>query len=397
MIESPDFHTPKSSRGSLSFHTPSRGSLSFYTPSRDSLGFQTPKTSKDSNDFQTPKTSKDSDFDEMPEMDISRNRSHSILIPGDIIKSQHIDKPLLEAQDQKNLGVCFAHATTRLIVRFIAKIIPTILDYKNDFEDDKKCYITDANDITEIKFILTINKCKNKNRYNYIVLYYYIFVLITNKYGCAGNITNIILRDFIDTSFLTQDLIITKEIDKKARTIIGIFKDSLKDTYNLHVDIFETRNNKNYKKNWITDFPEGAKKALKSGLYVIMDFYLPVNQMEQITNIFNISKTTTCVPPILGHSVIITKWEIEPYTKLETVTILNSWGKGWGNDGMIKINALNYDKFSINHSCHHYYMQPLRFKYFLISSTSKGKSKKSKRKSKHKSKKNQKKIKKSNA
>lgn len=364
-------------------HDSKKLSDNFMTPKTSiSDKFITPKTSKSDN-FITPKSSLSSDFITPKTSPVlnQRDRTYSILIPpNDIIESSAIiKKPSLEAQHQKNAEICFAHTTARIIVRFMAKIIPTILKYKNDFDKNPDCYIIDA-DITDIKFILTKNKCTNKNRYNHLVIYYYILVFITNKYGCDGSITDIILQDFVDTGFLTSDTVITKGIDNKATTIIQTFNKAIvkkRLSYAVRIDIFDINNNKSYRKNWITDFPENAKKALKEGQYIIMDFYLPVNQWELITDVFNVSRTTTCVPPISGHSVVITNWEIDPYTQLETVTILNSWGKQWGNDGMVKINALNYDKFAINHTCNN--KEPIRFKYFILSHNSKGRKSKSKK------------------
>ena len=84
-------------------------------------------------------------------------------------------------------------------------------------------------------------------------------------------------------------------------------------------------------------------------MYIAFGFSMPQNQWYTINdkNILDANQITfnKCTMPINGHEVVITKWEPN------YITILNSWGTGWGNRGFIRLPSKNFYKFVMTPAC----------------------------------------------
>jgi len=347
--------------------------------------------------------------DSFQEEIITRPRSNPISINKDDIYNASNSIPInrtssIGAEDQRSEGSCFAYASARLITRLITQMIPTYftitpdesnLLYNNktstNIEKYKNCFVSDSTDLNLVRNVLSSNICPINKRYNHMILFYYTLFTIKKQYGCNGGDPEIILARFAETPYDLYRLkyeildgteysknkpngyIISKPIDAKARALIleyisfiggnEIEVDQEKELLSLN-DASES-----YEKNWITQFPEGAKAALANNMYVGFTFAMPINQAPTInrSGIFDISPALPkeCIGPIMAHIVIITHWEPN------YVTILNTWGSGWGNNGSIKIPSENFYKFVMNPSCSDF-SNPSRSMKFLYFNVTKG-------------------------
>jgi len=314
-------------------------------------------------------------------------------------------------QNQANEGTCFAYSSARVITRYITQIIPdeftlddeeSTLLYSNDLREDN-CFFYNSKNIEDVRNALSINRCSVDKRYNYMILFYYTLFTIKKKFGCSG-VKSSDIKDILETFGMlpthfygltmhdlterNENYIISPEIDEKAIQLILKFYNVITDGTNklrpenikahVEVDRFPLNQNISQRENWITNFPEGAKAALKNNMYVAFVFSMPKNQWQTIrrTNLFDINPVLTdpeCTPPIGSHAVVITNWEQEGPTDPAYVTIVNSWGPDWGTNGFIRLSSENYYKFVMNPNCKEDYdyqgpggTHNMKFMYFEV-------------------------------
>lgn len=316
----------------------------------------------------------------------------------------------LEPQNQGNQGTCFAHATARVITNLITKLIPNEfilnaqeLQFLNNKTSDKikNCFINNSEDYHLIRETLThvSNICPLQKRYNLLILYYYTYLTIIKRHGCDGGTSANIIEEFVDEDkaydfyylqetvsetidyFQTSDkqgYLISKSVDDICRELLKTYYSKLFEIENgetrqyelssvkeeIHVNDSET-----YTHNWVTDFPEGPKNALRQGLYVLFSFPLDEYQWNDITSA-NINKFTI-IPPhdcngeFQSHTVVITNWEEGENGQPSYVTILNSWGTNWSKGGKIRLPSTLYNKFLLNPNCDTRYSR-MKFTYFTL-------------------------------
>lgn len=281
----------------------------------------------------------------------------------------------ISPQDQEQLGICYAHSSARCITKLITKMIP------DDFIDDdsmisqlysgsdkyNNCFIENSNDIQEIIAKLdNATKCPLPKRYNHMLIYYYILYTVKDKYGCSGGHVERVMTEFCERTLFRDNIIFSPEIDSVAKAIINKFylfvsenKYEIK-TKHEYVPLY----NQTPSMNWIKNIPENVKKSLKLGLYVSLSFAMPQNQWITVgSEIFNIQPAylTQCERPITAHELTITEWNPK------YVTIINSWGSKWGNQGFIKLPAEIYYKFIMSNMCYEVFYHNIQFSYFSIS------------------------------
>jgi hypothetical protein len=369
------------------------------------------RTSDNENDNEILNTSNVSNYPFLAEEEVvqSRPRSKAIRFGPDSISSASNSSLLtrtssLGAQNQGQEGTCFAHVSARLITRLITQIIPNDFtinsDESNLLYNDKtpenitkyqNCFVTkDAYASSlESEFVEKIlsKRCPIAKRYNHMILFYYTLFTITKTYGCNGYTTFEVLKAFCDDTRAFYGLdntilgsykreqhengyIISKEIDVNARILIEKYLTFNSSNSITVVNIMETLSlkdaSKSHEENWITNFPQGAREALKNKMYVGFSYSMPSNQQDMIMNkIYDVSVgyEEKCTPPIDSHVVVIKEWSPND------VTILNSWGNDWGNKGAITVPSVNYYKFVMNPSCEEFSTETMRFNYFVIRQT----------------------------
>lgn len=282
---------------------------------------------------------------------------------------------------------CFVNTSSKDIKEIRNKLYPQIKFFDKAKKTINKYFETEDYNYSK-------NKCPIKGKYNTLIIYYYTLLTIKRKYGCNGGFPDQILGDFcndIDEFYnlnyeiqLTQDgyfdefgneilglnkmtqipkdilrgFLISKSVDDKCREILTEFKNFLA-INDINIDVDEVTNfgikNIDYNNNWITNFPEDAKKALNRGLYVVFSFRLTEEQFNELKNekILNVTSNTefNCSENVPGHSVVITKWEKDEKTGIAYVTIVNSWGYEWGLEGVFKIPSTLYNKFILTSKC----------------------------------------------
>jgi hypothetical protein len=280
------------------------------------------------------------------------------------------------AQNQKKEGTCYAYTATRLITRLITKKFPDDFEVNDEefsliyhgkngeFEDN--CYLDKSINLNKVRDMLTINKCSITKQYNHLLLFCYTLFTIKKKFGCSGYSLEYVLiqfekdiRKFYQIPYNAP--VFSPELDSYA------FEKFIRPlmTFNYPNKNFEVKtvfynlNNNSPERNWILNFPEPAKRALKNKMYVSFVFFMPENQWETINvdNIFDsnpIIRDTSCVYPLKSHAVTITDWEQEEPGMPAYITILNSWGKNWGDGGFIRISSENYYKFLLSPFCKEY-------------------------------------------
>jgi len=336
----------------------------------------------------------------------TRKRSNALQIQPDSIFNASKEISLgrtssIGAENQLDEGTCFAYSSARLITRCITQLIPTYFNitsdesnmlYTDKTEENKtkyeNCFVNNSKDLEIVRETLSFkNKCSIPKRYNHMILFYYTLFTIKKKYGCNGYITDDILTIFSESpeNFYgfgyeiqatieysqdnTRGYIISKEVDESARRLIQLFVNFIHtnkiDIDNV-TDLLPLNGYQTHESNWITNFPEGAKRALENKMYVGFSFSMPSNQWGTIGRRTildtNPVPSETCNPPVSRHAVVITKWE-PGY-----ITIINSWGTGWGNRGLIRIPSENFYKFVMNPSCEEFENSryAMKFMYFNI-------------------------------
>jgi hypothetical protein len=269
---------------------------------------------------------------------------------------------------QQKTASCFAFASARLILKFITKFLKedfTLSEqdkellYKKDLENDNykeniyepgvrmNCFFNhEIMDIPKIK-----TKCIVKPRYNYALVFYFVFKHIVRVFGCDGGNSYAVLTMFknngnklfmLNEKVTDSNSVLSKELDIEAGDfIIKYYKFIEANKINVYVNYStEEPLSQTKTQNWITNFSKGAQKAIKDDLYVIIEFSLPEKQFDEFgSDPFKQEKTTlepSDITDIIdGHSVVITDWDGE------SATILNSWGQEWGENGYIVIPS-NY-------------------------------------------------------
>jgi surface protein len=307
------------------------------------------------------------------------------------------------AQDQGSEGTCYAYVTARLITRLITQKFPDQFEMNDDKanllysqREEENCFLYNSIDLNKVIKTLTIDKCSIDERYNHMLLFYFTLFAIKKKFGCEGNLSSVVLDSFFDLlNFFNINLtfetppkpdiltpyilspkdpyILSLELDTLAiqKFIHPLLSEALPSKISIEIDKYNTYDNSS-QRNWILNFPEGAKKALENKMYICFGFCLSENQWATINtkNIYDsnpIIKDTSCILPISCHAMVITKWEQEAPGMPAYITILNSWGPSWGNNGFIRISSENYDKFVLNPSCkEHKNLVNMEFTYFKV-------------------------------
>ena len=313
------------------------------------------------------------DLDKLPIRE--RSKTMKIEDPVSGLKTSSLNMPLtrsssIVAQDQGQEATCYAYVSATLITRYITQKTPDKFKMNDDEanalydgKQEKKCVFYNSSDIIKVRDILSRNKCSNKKRYYQMLLFYNLLFKIKNDYGCdSGYVTNVLLIFFNTSLFFTgnnNNIIISRKIDQL------VFNELLLPIYSFHtkdrvVEEYYDLNQNNPQRNWILNFPEGAKRALENKMYVAFSFSMPKNQWRTINmiNIFDsnpVINDTSCIHPVSRHSMVITKWEQESPGMPAYVTILNSWGPYWGKNGFIRISSENYYKFVMTPFCKTYF------------------------------------------
>lgn len=98
--------------------------------------------------------------------------------------------------------------------------------------------------------------------------------------------------------------------------------------------------------DFYTNIPYEAKKSLNSNLYAIFAYNTSNAKMNRIMNAdFTPDSAHELTPnDSSAHAMVITK------LNNENITILNSWGKDWGDDGAITFNASEFSKIFSNNT-----------------------------------------------
>ena len=308
------------------------------------------------------------DLDNLPERERTKTMKIEDPVSGILssTKNMIINRSSIGAQHQGPEGTCYAYVAATLITRYITQKFPDKFKISDDEANalyhgkhTGTCFLINTSSVEFVKHVLTHYKCRNNKRYNHMLLFYYILFSIKNKFGCDGGITINVLNEFVYSNTLFGLSTISPKIDiiafNKFITPLMNFRQFNKLQDRVVQDNYDLNQN-NPQRNWILNFPEGAKRALENKMYVAFSFFLPKNQWATINteNIYDsnpIIKDTSCIHPISGHSMVITKWEQEAPGMPAYITILNSWGSEWGTEGFIRISSENYYKFVMNPFC----------------------------------------------
>lgn len=114
--------------------------------------------------------------------------------------------------NQRDEETCFAHSTARVILNAIRQTIPEFF-YPLDDNDDCDEYYDSINMLSVFK---EDTKC-SENSLNNLMLYIYIYKLITNQFGCNTGRTFLSLKWFID-------YYIVDRMGERS-TILSVFRD----------------------------------------------------------------------------------------------------------------------------------------------------------------------------
>jgi hypothetical protein len=308
------------------------------------------------------------DLENLPQRERTKTMKIEDPVSGILSSSKNmiINRSSIGAQNQGKEGTCYAYVGATLITRYITQKFPDkfkISEHEaNALYHGKRtgtCFLINTSSVEFVKHVLTYYKCRNNKRYNYMLLFYYILFIIKNKFGCDGGNTITVLNEFFNSNTLFDLNALSPKLDIMAfNKFIKPFMDFRKfnELQYRVVEEYYDLNQNNPQRNWILNFPEGAKRALENNMYVAFSFCLSKNQWETINteNIYDsnpIIKDTSCILPISCHGMVITKWEQEAPGMPAYITILNSWGTEWGIDGFIRISSENYYKFVMNPFC----------------------------------------------
>jgi hypothetical protein len=253
-------------------------------------------------------------------------------------KNKKILRPTLKRQNsgvvnQKKESTCYAHVTCRCIVKLIIKYLKEKFESNIDY-NEQIYFESEKNFNRKIK---NINKQENIKKYNYNILYYYILKLIKKKNGCISRgghedkeleylINYIMKKEYKKSENL--DIIHDQKIIKDINNIFDLFREKI-------IDKKIKFNIKNIKYENI--LPEEIKKTLNDGLYCCLCFYGDDNFWKKIKSYkgednYDFGTINSSKISEIGHTV-----NIISYNEDGSFIIKNSWGKNWGNKGLMKI------------------------------------------------------------
>lgn len=221
------------------------------------------------------------------------------------------------AQRQGKEGTCYAYVAARLITRYITQKFPDQFEMNDeevsllyDDQREENCFLHNSSDYNEVIKTLTIDKCSIDKRYNHMLLFYFTLFSIKNKFGCKGyqvekilgmfetqiealyNITNEIPKNTYTLSVELDAL----AIEKFIQPLIMFRQANVSINTTFKTDWYSISPYSNVPgRNWILNFPEGAKRALENKMYVAFTFSLAKNQWETINkvNIFDSKQIDT--------------------------------------------------------------------------------------------------------
>ena len=330
----------------------------------------------------------ETDLENIPQR--GRTKTMKITDPKSGIATSTKNMPLIRSssvgpQSQGKEGTCYAYTAARLITRFITQKFPDEFELNDDEakllydeEGAENCVFINSDNLKAVRNILTIDKCSIDKRYNHMLLFYFTLFSIKRRFGCKGNNVETILNFFCDDDGLKMlyyiysddyirdayDYILSNELDTIVvdRFIRPLIQFRINTETKTKTSVISTKsvyynlNDNSPQRNWILNFPEPAKRALKNKMYVAFSFAMPENQWVTINKYFifdsnPVIRDTRCVKPINRHSVVITKWEQEEPDMPAYITIINSWGSEWGNNGFIRISSEHYYKFVMTPFC----------------------------------------------
>ncbi len=114
--------------------------------------------------------------------------------------------------NQRHEGTCFAHSVTRVILNAIKQTIPELF---YPLEENDKC--DEYYDVSNMMNVFKEQTTCSENSFNNLIMYIYIYKIITNKFACSGGFSFQVLTWFIDN-------IIYQKIGEQE-FIMNIFKD----------------------------------------------------------------------------------------------------------------------------------------------------------------------------
>jgi hypothetical protein len=96
--------------------------------------------------------------------------------------------------NQRHEGTCFAHSITRVILNAIKQTIPELF---YPLEENDRCdeYYDSYNMTNVFKEETTCSE----NSFNNLIMYIYIYKILTNKFACNGGVSFEVLKWFVDT------------------------------------------------------------------------------------------------------------------------------------------------------------------------------------------------------
>ena len=282
---------------------------------------------------------------------------------------------------------CFAHTSAKCIVKVITHFLPELFvltdEEKENLQIPKDPYLNCFNESQDIAVIreklAKENKCPIQPRYNYMIVFYYTLKRINKKFNVNGRKKNpiTVLNYFANKldkfyklreEVTNENMVISREVDMAVKEVILQYKNYINKN-NIYItahQYFINTKGQNEMRNWIRNFPLGAREAIASGLYVSFGFYMTKKAMAELkkdaySNIHINFPSDSANPSNSGHAVIIKDWSPE-----NGVTILNSWGADWGHNGYVVIPPKYYYKFIDNNFTRSYGANSLEFSYLKI-------------------------------
>jgi hypothetical protein len=284
---------------------------------------------------------------------------------------------------QQTGGTCFAHTSSRIFCKLVKNLLPDRFDAKE----------TCASSGVEMQedYIKTVKNCADEKFKNYVCLYSYVVETIKVMIGCNGYTAYIVMSLMVDytstffmlgnyiPNFRTQSWVyrnplISEEIDSIAKNLLQEFvlkreQEQMKIVvlnFNLRGDFNYGEEKVSPSHNWIKspgknllDFINLTKtQNLYSGISVHGNkFQIDELENQSLNKLGAFSKTakslfnkvTGIANPIIeknygsgGHAMVIKDWNFAN----STLTILNTWGSDWGNNGTTLWGEEEYNKFN---------------------------------------------------
>jgi len=95
--------------------------------------------------------------------------------------------------NQRHEGTCFAHSITRVILNAIKQTIPELF---YPLEENEKC--DEYYDISKMMSVFKEDTNCSENSFNNLIMYIYIYKILTNKFACNGGVSFEVLKWFVD-------------------------------------------------------------------------------------------------------------------------------------------------------------------------------------------------------